>query len=57
MNEIITWDHIQTGRDRNYNARFWHGDVYEVIIYDRILNSTEIEQVKNYLREKYAMDF
>ena len=57
LNEIITWDHIQTGRDRNYNARFWHGDVYEVIIYDRILNSTEIEQVKNYLREKYAMDF
>ena len=57
LNELITWDHIQTGVDRNYNDRFWHGDVYEVIIYDRILSFTEIEKVKNYLKEKYAMDF
>jgi PKD repeat protein len=54
LNELITWDHIQTGVDRNYNDRFWHGDVYEVIIYDRILDSTEIEQVKTYLMDKYA---
>lgn len=54
LNEIITWDHIQTGIDRNYNDRFWHGDVYEVIIYDRVLDTTEIEQVKTYLMDKYA---
>jgi len=54
LNEIITWDHIQTGIDRNYNDRFWHGDIYEVIIYDRVLDTTEIEQVKTYLMDKYA---
>jgi len=57
LNEIITWDHIQIGKDRNYNDRLWYGNIYEVIIYNRILNSTEIESVKNYLKEKYAMDF
>ena len=56
LNEIITWDHIQIGKDRNHD-RFWHGDIYEVIIYDRVLSSTEIEKVKKYLKEKYAMDF
>ena len=52
-----TWPDARIGYDRNGDNRFWHGDVYEVIIYDRILNSTEIEKVKNYLKEKYAMDF
>ena len=52
-----TWPDAMIGRDRFGSDRFWQGDVYEVIIYDRILNSTEIEKVKNYLKEKYAMDF
>ena len=51
-----TWPDAMIGRDRYDLNRFWEGNVYEVIIYDRILNSTEIEQVKNYLKEKYAMD-
>ncbi len=57
LNNLTNWNDLSIGQDRGWNDRFWHGDVYEVIIYDRILNSTEIEQVKNYLKEKYAMDF
>ena len=50
----VIWDDIALGYDRSLGSRFWHGDIYEVIIYDRILNSTEIEQVKTYLMDKYA---
>ena len=57
LHNPVIWDDIALGYDRSLGSRFWHGDVYEVIIYDRILNSIEIEQVKNYLKEKYAMDF
>ena len=53
----VIWDDIALGYDRSLGSRFWHGDIYEVIIYDRILSFTEIEKVKNYLKEKYAMDF
>ena len=53
----VTWGDIAFGIDRSIEPRFWHGNIYEVIIYDRVLNSTEIENVKNYLKEKYAMDF
>ena len=52
-----TWPDAMIGRDRWEDGRFWEGDVYEVIIYNRILNSTEIEQVKYYLKTKYNMDF
>jgi hypothetical protein len=57
LNNLINWDDLTIGQDRGWSGRFWHGDIYEVIIYDRILNSTEIEKVKKYLKEKYAMDF
>ncbi len=49
-----TWPDAMIGRDRYEPNRFWEGDVYELIIYDRVLNSTEIEEVKIYLMEKYA---
>jgi len=51
------WSNAMIGQDRSVSDRFWHGNIYEVIIYDRILSFTEIEKVKNYLKEKYAMDF
>lgn len=54
LNNLINWDDLTIGQDRGWSGRFWHGDIYEVIIYDRILNSTEIEQVKTYLMDKYA---
>ena len=54
LNNLINWDDLTIGQDRGWSGRFWHGDIYEVIIYDRILDSTEIEQVKTYLMDKYA---
>ena len=54
LNNLTNWNDLSIGQDRGWNDRFWHGDVYEVIIYDRILNSIEIEQVKTYLMDKYA---
>ena len=49
-----TWPDAMIGRDRYEPNRFWEGDVYELIIYDRVLDTTEIEQVKTYLMDKYA---
>ena len=37
-----TWPDM-IGRDR-YEPNRFEGDVYELIIYDRVLNSTEIEE-------------
>lgn len=54
LNNLINWDDLTIGQDRGWDGRFWHGDIYEVIIYDRILDHTEIEQVKTYLMDKYA---
>ena len=51
------WPDAMIGQDRSEAGRFWHGNVYEVIIYDRILNQNEIEAVKYYLKTKYNMDF
>ncbi len=50
----VIWDDIALGYDRSLWSRFWHGNIYEVIIYDRVLDPTEIEQVKTYLMDKYA---
>ncbi|HOH94325.1 MAG TPA: PKD domain-containing protein, partial [Bacteroidales bacterium] len=50
----VTWGDIAFGIDRSIEPRFWHGNIYEVIIYDRVLNQNEIEQVKTYLMDKYA---
>ncbi|MDI3479988.1 MAG: hypothetical protein PWQ14_1134 [Rikenellaceae bacterium] len=54
LNNLINWDDLTIGQDRGWDGRFWHGNIYEVIIYDRVLNDTEIEQVKTYLMDKYA---
>ncbi|MFA7047483.1 MAG: PKD domain-containing protein [Bacteroidales bacterium] len=54
LNNLTNWNDLSIGQDRGWDDRFWHGDVYEVIIYDRVLDTTEIEQVKTYLMDKYA---
>ena len=51
------WNDMQIGHDRGFDNRFWDGNLFEVIIYDRTLNQNEIEQVKYYLKTKYNMDF
>ena len=45
----------------NIGARFggWlalHGDLAEIIVYDHVLNSTDLAQVQNALSSKYALD-
>lgn len=45
---------FQVGRDRGL-ARFWDGDVAEVLIYDSVLSSTDRDAVEGYLQAKYAL--
>ena len=45
---------LQMGQDR-VSPRYWDGDVAEVIGYDRILSSTERQQIENYLKQKWAI--
>jgi PKD repeat protein len=53
LNSSASWDDACIGSDRGL-GRFWDGNVYEIIIYDRILEPNEILQVKRYLMDKYA---
>ncbi len=39
--------------DRKNNGRFFGGDVVEVIVYDRALSESEVENVENYLFDKW----
>jgi hypothetical protein len=36
-------------------SRFWNGDVAEVIVYNRVLTTTELAQVNGYLAVKYGI--
>tara|TARA_Y100000590_G_scaffold470727_1_gene668798 strand:- start:836 stop:10723 length:9888 start_codon:yes stop_codon:yes gene_type:complete len=44
-------DHLSS--DRKVGGRFFQGDIVEVIIYSRALSSTEVEDVENYLYNKW----
>jgi len=37
-----------------YAQSFWHGDVAELIVYNRLLRESELQPVEDYLREKHA---
>lgn len=41
-------------KDRANASRVWNGEYSEVIIYNRLLGSTEIDSIENYLVGKYA---
>ncbi|MDD2600091.1 MAG: DUF2341 domain-containing protein [Kiritimatiellae bacterium] len=41
--------------DRNIAGRSWHGDVAEMIIYDRVLTKSEMRSIYLYLEYKYAI--
>lgn len=43
------------GGDRNIADREWYGEFCEVIIYNRALNDTEVQQVENYLINKWSI--
>ena len=47
---------LQLGAERN-NGRFWNGYVAEIIAYDRVLSSTERQQVETYLKNKWGLSY
>lgn len=53
LNALPTWGDLMLGNDRNFGGRFWQGDIAEVIIYDRVLDSAETAAIEDYLAEKY----
>jgi hypothetical protein len=36
-------------------SEYWNGDIYEVIVYSRLLSASEISAVKSYLSTRYAI--
>lgn len=38
----------------NSPGRYWKGEIAEIIVFNRVLNITETNQVENYLYDKYA---
>lgn len=41
------------GTQGNYNAEWWHGDIAEILVYDRDLDEADRASVWNYLAAKY----
>lgn len=50
----VTWNDIALGLDRSYSGRFWKGDIFEIIVFNRNLEANEVSQVETYLMNKYA---
>jgi len=42
-------ENLFIGRDASYGGRFWNGKIYDIILFNRVLNSTERTQLQNYL--------
>lgn len=49
-----SWNDVALGLDRSLGGRFWKGDIFEIIVFDRNLQANEVSQVKTYLMDKYA---
>jgi hypothetical protein len=46
---------FRIGAERNLNSGFWSGMAYgEILVYDRILNSTERGLIQSYLSAKWT---
>ena len=43
------------GSDRLISDRNWHGDIGEILIYDRELNADEFEKVEGWLKRKWRL--
>jgi len=52
---VKTFTNFMVG-DQNQHNRYWHGDIAEVIIYDRELTDDERNEVGYYLAEKYGIE-
>ncbi len=43
------------GQQGNIGGEYWHGDLYELLIYDRPLSEPELAGVGQYLGERYSL--
>lgn len=53
--DIGSGSHFWIGSQGSANERFWNGDIAEIVVYDRVLNSAERENVEAYLAIRYGM--
>ena len=44
------------GQQGNIEGEFWHGDICEILVYDRSLSETERQSVTNFLANQYMID-
>lgn len=54
LNTPVSWNDVALGLDRSLGGRYWKGDIFEIIVFDRKLQENEVSQVKTYLMNKYA---
>ncbi len=54
LDEVIQWEDAQIGLDRINSGRYWKGNIWEIIGYNKILTSDEQDLVEKYLMDKYA---
>ncbi len=50
----VTWNDIAIGLDRSLGGRFWDGNIFEIIAYNRTLQPSEVNSIYGYLMDKYA---
>jgi hypothetical protein len=43
------------GTQGNYGTEFWHGDIAEILVYERALDEKQLTDVARYLGEKYGL--
>jgi PKD repeat protein len=54
---LVTTSNVKTdnfGVDRLIGSRFWSGNLAELIIYDQALTPLQVNQIEQYLNDKYA---
>jgi len=54
---LVTTGYVRAdnfSRDRTYDSRVWDGELAELIIYDQPLTQPEVQDIENYLNDKYA---
>jgi hypothetical protein len=47
-------DGLQVGRQRDLAGRIWKGYIFEVLFYDSVLTSTEVERIRLYFNIKFS---
>ncbi len=50
----VQWEDLMIGLDRSLSGRYWYGNIFEIIAFNRVLNQFEKLAVENYIKNKYA---